>query len=253
MAGHIQSLWRHPVKGFTPERLSEAMLVQGGYFPCDRIYAVEDGPSGFDPAAPAFVPKQKFTVLAKIAAVAKVRTAFDEGAGEISVEAEGFAPIRARLTDPKGREAIARWLTTFLGEEARGPLKVVEAPGHRFTDHPQGYVSIINLASVRDLEGRLGRPVDSRRFRGNLCVEGWPAWAENDWVGRSIQLGGARAEVFKPIVRCVATHVDPETGEKDIELVKALRDLYGHLFCGIYVSVTDGGRVGEGDVAELMV
>ena len=251
MAGQIQSLWRHPVKGFTPERLGSATLTAGGYFPCDRIYAVEDGPSGFDPYAPGFISKQKFTVLAKIAAVARARTAYDEASGEIRVAAEGRADLTARLTEPAGREAFAGWLTEFLDGEASGTLKVVQAPGHRFTDHPLGHVSIINLASVRDLEARIGRPLDPLRFRGNLYVEGWPAWAENGWVERTLRLGEATAKVFKPIVRCVATHVDPVTGERDIEVVKALHDNYGHLFCGVYVSVTGGGRVGAGDVAEL--
>ena len=114
-------------------------------------------------------------------------------------------------------------------------------------DHPKGHVSIINLNSLRDLETRIGKPLDPLRFRANLYVEGWPAWAENDWVDRELMVGFARARVFKPIVRCVATHVDPQTGERDIDVVKALFDNYGHMNCGIYVHVTDGGRVTVGD------
>ncbi|MBW8860683.1 MAG: MOSC domain-containing protein, partial [Caulobacter sp.] len=60
-----------------------------------------------------------------------------------------------------------------------------------------------------------------------------------------------RAEVLKPIVRCAATHVDPVTAERDIELVKALFDHYGHMFCGVYLNVEKGGAVREGDVAAL--
>lgn len=251
MRGQIQSLWRHPVKGFTPESLDRAVLREGGYFPCDRIYAVEDGPSGFDPRAPAFVPKQKFTVLAKIASVARARTAFDDETGELKVDADGGLGVSANLRTPDGRAAFEAWLADFLGDEARGPLKVVEAPGHRFTDHPQGYVSVINLASVRDLEQRAGRPLDPSRFRANIHVDGWPAWIENDWVGRTLRLGAAEVQVFKPIVRCAATHVDPNTGARDIDLVKALHDHYGHLFCGVYVSVTAGGAVALGQTAEL--
>ncbi len=252
MTGQIQSLWRHPVKGFTPERLEGAALTEGGFFPCDRIYAVEDGPSGFNPAAPGHISKQKFTVLAKIAAVARARTAYDEASGEIRVSAEGWSDLNARLTEPEGRDAFAGWLANFLDGEASGPLKVVEAPGHRFTDHPQGHVSIVNLASVRDLQARIGRPVDPLRFRANLYVDGWPAWAENDWVEQTLRLGAVRAKVFKRIVRCVATHVDPVSGERDIDLVKALHDNYGHLFCGIYVAVTGGGAIVAGDAAELV-
>ena len=48
---HVASLYRYPVKGLSPERVSRAGLLEGGYFPGDRLYAVENGPSGFDPHA----------------------------------------------------------------------------------------------------------------------------------------------------------------------------------------------------------
>ena len=169
----------------------------------------------------------------------------------LTASADGRMPFRAPLTETEGRDAFAAWLTDFLGEAASGPLKVVEAPGHRFTDHPRGAVSIVNLASVRDLEAGMGRPVDPLRFRANLYVEGWPAWVENDAKGREVRLGRANARVFSPIVRCAATHVDPATGERDMDVVAALDANYGHMFCGIYVSIVEGGRVGEGDAAEI--
>ena len=62
-----------------------------------------------------------------------------------------------------------------------------------------------------------------------------------------MRLGEARATVFKPIVRCAATHVDPATAERDLEVTKALFDNYGHMFCGIYVHVTGPGRLARGD------
>ncbi|ATQ41822.1 MOSC domain-containing protein [Caulobacter mirabilis] len=253
MAATITALYRHPVKGFTPERLNNADLAAGGPFPCDRLFAVENGPSGFDPAAPAFIPKQKFTVLMRIAEVAKARTRYDEATGVLHATAEGLPPISADLGGDPGREAFAAWLTDLLDEEAQGPLKVIRAPDDwRFMDHPQGHVSIINLASVRDLEAKIGRPVDPLRFRGNLYVEGWEPWIENEWTGRALRLGSAEATVFKPIVRCAATHVDPTTAERDMDVVKALFDNYGHMFCGIYVHTQTAGQVAEGDIAELL-
>src|ERR1700761_8028977 len=96
--GRIISLWRHPVKGFTPERLSQARVETGGFFPCDRLFAVEDGPSGFDPEAPAWLSKQKFTVLAKIAEVACVRTHYDDASGVLHASLAGrvdFAGVLA--------------------------------------------------------------------------------------------------------------------------------------------------------------
>lgn len=248
MSGHVAAIFRHPVKGFTPEALDGVELAPGEGFAFDRVWAVENGPSGFDPAAPAFVPKQKFTVLAYIPRVAAVRTRCDTATGILHATAPGAPEIAVRLADPAGREAFAAWLTAFLGEDASGPLRVVEAPGrHRFTDHPKGQVSIVNLASVRDLGQRMGVELDPLRFRANLYVEGWPAWAENQWTDRPMMLGWARAEVLKPIVRCAATHVDPTTAERDLDVTKALFDHYGHVNCGIYVQVTDAGRVGLGD------
>jgi uncharacterized protein YcbX len=209
---------------------------------------VENGPSGYDPAAPAFIPKQKFAVLAHIPRVAAARTRYDEASGVLTAEAAGAPGFAGRLHDPAGREAFAAWLTDLLGDDAQGPLKVVESTGYfRFTDHPLGHVSIVNLASVRDLSERLGVELDPLRFRANLYVEGWPAWAENDWTGRELMVGWARAKVFKPIVRCAATHVNPTTAERDQDVVKALFDNYGHMFCGIYIQMTSPGRVGLGD------
>ena len=179
------------------------------------------------------------------------RTRYDEATGVLTAEAQGAPTFAGRLADTDGREAFAAWLTAFLdADHIRGPLRVVDARGRfRFTDHPLGQVSVINMASVRDLSEKMGVELDPLRFRANLYVEGWPAWAENDWEGRELMVGWARARVFKPIVRCAATEVDPTTAVRDLEVVKALFDNYGHMLCGIYIRVNSAGRVGLGDAA----
>ena len=47
----IAGLYRYPVKGLSPEPLPRVALEAGQTFPADRRYAIENGPSGFDPAA----------------------------------------------------------------------------------------------------------------------------------------------------------------------------------------------------------
>jgi uncharacterized protein YcbX len=254
MTATIAALFRHPIKGFTPEKLKLAELVPGGAFPGDRLYALEDGPSGFDPAQPAWISKQRFAVLAKIAEVAKAKTRLDDSTGVLHASAEGMAPFAGKLAEAEGRAAFAAWATELLGEAAQGPLRLLDGAGAgwRFLDHPLGHVSIINLASVRDLEQRLSQPLDPLRFRANLYVEGWPAWAENDWEGRALTLGAAKAKVFKPIVRCAAPDVNPDTAVRDADIPAALFDNYGHTLCGIYLHVTEGGAVKEGDGVDAL-
>jgi len=248
MTGIAAGIFRHPVKGFTPEPLTSVDLAPGEGFPHDRIYAVENGPCGFDAAAPAFVPKQKFTVLAALPMVAAVRTRYHDDTGVLEAAAPGAAAFRGQLSVEAGREAFAAWLTDVLAEDAAGPLKVVASPETwRFTDHPQGQVSIINLASVADLSRRMGVELDPLRFRANLYVEGWPAWSELAWSGQRLMLGWGEAEVFKPIVRCTATTVNPATAERDADIPRALFDAFGHTNCGIYVRMTKSGRVSLGD------
>lgn len=252
MSGRLAGLYRYPVKGFTPEPLETASLAPGAGVPNDRIYAVEDGPSGFDPEAPAHIPKMRFTVLAKIPEVARIHTRYEETSGVLHAEAPEQTRFEASLREEAGRDAFAAWLTEVLTGHTHGPLRVIVAPGaHRFFDHPQGMVSAINLKSLRDLEAKLGRPVDPLRFRANLYIEGLPAWSELEAVGRSVEIGGARARVFKPIQRCVATHVDPGTGLRDIEMLEELRAQYGHVLCGVYLHVELAGELRVGDPVRL--
>ena len=99
---------------------------------------------------------------------------------------------------------------TFAGQ-IKGPPKVLESPGHSFSDVARKVVSIINLASVRAIENMVGAPVHPLRFRANLYVEGWPAWHEFDLLDRTLAIGDVRLKVVKRIVRCAAVNVDPDT------------------------------------------
>lgn len=256
MTAEIAAMFQYPIKGFTPQALTRASLLAGEAFPGDRLMAVEDGPSGFDRAAPTHIPKSRFTVLARSAAMAKVRTHYDLETGLLTAQAPGAAPIEARLTEAPARLAFVDWLDHCLSRlsdgDFSGPLSLIDGEGHRFLDHPRGHVSILNLASVRDLEARLGAPVDPVRFRANIQVSGWPAWAENEWKDRRITVGSACGRVFAPITRCAATCADPVSGVRDQDIPAALHRLYGHLLCGIYVQIEDPGEVAVGDVVKIL-
>lgn len=244
----IAALYRYPVKGLSPEPLTAATLKAGEYFPGDRLFAVENGPSGFDVAAPAHEPKIKFLMLMRNERLAALRTRYDDASGTLSI-AGGDSEVRGDLKTSEGRLAIEAFFRRFMPKELRGPPKVLTAPdGFRFTDSRRGFVSIISLASVADLERVIGKPVSPLRFRGNLYVQGWPPLAELDWAGREITVGAnVRLKVLKRIERCAATDVDPDTGARDLSVPRTLMQTYGHTDCGIYAEVIAGGEINVED------
>ena len=78
MLAKIASLYRYPIKGLSPEPLSKVALEVGQTFPADRRYAIENGPSGFDPKAPAFLPKAYFLMLMRNERLASLQTQYDD-------------------------------------------------------------------------------------------------------------------------------------------------------------------------------
>jgi uncharacterized protein YcbX len=93
----------------------------------------------------------------------------------------------------------------------------------------------------------LKQPLNPQRFRGNLSLRGTAPWTEFDWVGREIQIGDTVLHVPARIPRCAATHVNPDTGVRDVNVVKALQKAYGHYDMGVYAEVVRGGRITVGD------
>ena len=245
----IASLYRYPVKGLSPERLPSAVLETDAWFPGDRLFAIENGPSGFDPADPQHQPKIKFLMLMRHQMLARLRTCFDDATGDLVIAYEGGEVLRASTRTGEGRGLIAAFFEGFMPAELRGKPRLLRAPdGFRFTDSRSGHVSIINLASIADLESRIGSACDPLRFRGNIMVEGLDPWAEFDLVGQELAApSGLRLKVTKRIDRCAATNVDPVSGARDLQIPKALMSAYGHIDCGVYCEIVAGGRLAEGE------
>ncbi|WP_018998275.1 MOSC domain-containing protein [Hirschia maritima] len=250
----ITSLWRHPIKGFSPERLEATYLEAGKHFPNDRMFAVEDGPSGFAPDAPAHISKMRFTVLARSARVANLETIYLDEEQRLEIhERDEKCICGFDMSSQDGLDELGEWLETRLGEDFKGPLRVIRAPEqHRFMDHhTAGFVSLINENSVSDFGEVVGHQVDYKRFRGNIVFSG-NAWTEDNWaIGQKLQIGETELEVIKPIVRCKATHANPETAEYDLDIVPLLMKKFKRNTMGTYAKFTKSGRVSVND--ELVV
>jgi|SRR5579883_737899 len=243
----IASLYRYPVKGLSPEPLSRVDLAIGQTFPSDRRYAIENGPSGFDPSAPSWLAKIHFLMLMRNERLAELETRFDDATPVLTIARGGKELARGDLETAEGRRKIEQFFTANFARELKGPPKVLSSDGHSFSDVARKVVSIINLASVAALETLVGAPVHPLRFRANVYVGGWPAWHEFELIGRTIAVGGARLKVFKPIERCAAVNVDPVTAARDLAIPHSMERFLGHADCGIYAEVVSGGTIGIGD------
>jgi uncharacterized protein YcbX len=248
----ISAIYRYPVKGLSAERLAATALRPGETLAGDRRYAIENGPSGFDPAAAGYLPKQRFLMLMKNERLARLDTRLHDATQELVIRQDGQEVARGGLGTSAGRAAIEGFFAQFCADELRGPPKVLAAPGHSFSDVARKVVSVINLASVSAIADMVGCPLDPLRFRGNLYVQGWPAWSEFDLLGQDIAIGTeARAKVVKRIVRCAATNVDPASGVRNLDIPPTLLRHLGHADCGVYAEVVTGGDIAAGDAVVL--
>lgn len=248
----IEYLYRYPVKGLTAEALDQAEVEEGGAIPWDRAFALAQGDSGFDPGNPTWLPKWNFLCQMKHAKAALLFSVFDPGSMTLRIRAPDGSGIEANPMTEAGQQRLASFLTDYMGDEARGQPTFHHIPGHVFGDQKKPVVSLNNLASLRDYEAKVGAKRHRRRFRANVWFSGAPAWAEREWIGREIQVGGAVLRVVKGTTRCPATEVNPETGERDADPINELRSLYGHIELGIHAEVIDAGRFSIGDAMELI-
>jgi len=197
----IASLYRYPVKGLSPEPLPRVALRIGETLPADRRYAIENGPSGFDPGAPAWMPKSHFLMLMRDERLAGLRSHFEDSSNLLTIRESGIVVARGGLESAEGRAAIEAFFATNFAGELMGQPKVISGGGHSFSDVARKVVSIINLGSVAAVEAIVGLPVHPLRFRANLYVSGWPAWHEFELLGQTLAIGDARLKVVKRITR----------------------------------------------------
>jgi len=241
----LHALHRYPVKGFSPDVLAEVRVEPGHGLPYDRVWAIENGPGAFDTEAPAHVSKKNFLMLAGQDRLAALRTQFSEPDAHWSMTFPDGQTRTLDLDVPATHTPLLDALAGWLGADARGALRLVKLASG-LTDIRDPYPSLINLASVRDLSERVGTELDAVRFRGNILVDGLPPWAELDMVGKTLTVGEVRLKVQARIRRCRATGVNPASGDSDQDLTRALFEAFGHMDCGVYLSVEQGGMLRPG-------
>jgi uncharacterized protein YcbX len=159
------------------------------------------------------LPKTKFAVLARFARLAALQSRLDFRTSTLSLSRDGSLIASGNIETKSGRDTIERALNDFVGAELGGQPRIVKGNHHRFTDisvHSpllMEAISVINLATVRAFEEKLGKPVDPRRFRGNLLVDGIEPWREFDLVDQTFRIGDIVVRGVRRTKRCPATEV----------------------------------------------
>lgn len=247
MTGVLTAIYRYPVKGLSPDPLQQATVAEGGALPYDRAWAIENGPSRFDPENPRAVPDISFLILMRDERLAALEARFEEETQRLVLRRGGRQVASGLLSTPSGRQVIEQFFAAFMGDGLRGRPRIVSAPGHTITEGGVPCVHIVNLATLRELERVMGRPVDPIRFRPNLIVDGPEPWSEIAWIGQEISVGPVRLDVCERTSRCAATNVDPGTGARDMDIPAMLRRTFGHTDFGVYATVRAGGTLSVGD------
>lgn len=248
----IISLYRYPIKGLSPQPLESVVLKLGETIPFDRIYAIENGPGRFNSDQPKYLPKINFLMLMRHERLAALKTEFDEATETLTILRDGKQVARGVLSTPLGRQMIEQFFAGFMQAELKGRPKIVSAPGHSFSDVAAKCLHFVNLATLRDLERIVGKPLNPLRFRANVYFDGGEAWEEAKWIGREIAAGEARLKIFSETERCEATNVNPETGIRDASIPPAMLRALGHAHVGFYAKVSQGGLAQIGDRLNLI-
>lgn len=245
MSVKVAAIYRFPVKGLGQEALESVALEAGRHVPGDRVWALAHAASDWDPETRAWTKRKNFVQTAHAPELARLATTLHGEA--VTVTAPDREPITARPDDPGEAALLAAWLEGVAGHRQPGPYRVARRREGALTDVEDAHVSILSDASLRALSEKAGRPLERRRFRGNLWIEGLAPWAEFESVGREIAIGPVRLRITERIGRCNATTASPATGQRDTPVLDLLREGWGHTDFGVYAQVVTAGPVAVGD------
>jgi uncharacterized protein YcbX len=253
MTPTVTAIRRYPVKGLSGEDLPAVELVEGRALPLDRAYGLLHGPAALDSEREGWRPAADFFTLERTEKLALLDTEFDADTHSLIVRRGGRQVTRGRLDQMVGRMLVEQFFAAYLDGLVPGMPKLVAAKGCAFTELEEPTVTLLNLASVRDLEERVAKqPVDPRRFRANLLIDGLEPWVERHWVGRVLDIGGASLRLVAPMEYSPAWDVNPTTGARDFNALPVLERGYGHSRCGVHAQVVKGGRIALGDPVSLV-
>jgi len=243
----VSALWRHPIKSHGREALQSVTLTKGQTMPWDRRWAVAHALAKSDGSA--WAASVNYSRGSKLPALMAINARTDEATGRVTLS----HPDRPDLTfDPDRDEALfLEWIAPIMPPERSQSARIHRVPGRGMTDTDFPSVSLINLASHAEVAVELAQEISPLRWRCNIHIEGLEPWAEDNWIGKTVQVGAAEFTIREPILRCMATTANPETGLRDADTLGTLKANWNHQSFGVYGEVTSSGVITIGDKVEV--
>jgi len=236
--GRISAIFRYPVKSMAGELLDVARLSWHG-IEGDRRLAfrrVADK-SGFPWLTASKLPQ---LLLYK-------PFGLDSNTAEL-------LPTHVRTPDGKEYELRSDELCEDVSSRHGSDVELMNLKHGIFDESP---ISIISLGTVRSVERESGRELDLRRFRPNVVIETDSAqpFEEDRWLGRTLMFGEGKSAAAVRVTmrdeRCVMVNLDPDTAEKDSEVMKTVVRLNEN-YAGVYGTVVSAGELRVGQVVTLV-
>jgi MOSC domain-containing protein len=269
--GSVAALWRYPVKSMMGEELNASNITDRGLLG-DRQFAVVDRATG--KVGGAKNPRKWGTFFDFRAAYAEppragatmppVRITLPDGANVTT----GQADLEQVLSRAFGREVALEeaqsgeksqgataeeYWPDMAGLDYRDAVTDFEMPAGTFFDI--AVVHLLTTATIDRLRALYPRGrFEVRRFRPNIVIStpgDEQGFAENDWVGRSVTIGGnVQLAITEPCPRCVMITLPQGDLPKDSGILRTAAQHNG-VHVGVYASVIRGGTIRRGDPVSL--
>jgi uncharacterized protein len=251
---HVLRLNIAPVRSLGLESRDEILLGPDGVAEDRRFYVVD--------AEGRLVDQLTAGSMVQVAAwtdpdATILRMTFPDGIVVEEVVRLGDAvetPVHGRTAS--GHLVDGPWAAA-LGAHIGRPVRIVRCDriGGTRTGHPATLVSDGSLDALAAVLG-VG-DVDSRRFRMLIELEGAEAHEEDTWVGGRIGLGTTVLRISAPVARCAMTTHDPETGQRDHDTLRAIKEYRGQvdgkdLMFGVWGEVETPGAIRLGDEVRVL-
>lgn len=266
MTTQVKCIFIYPVKGLNGLSGDRTTLIPGHGIAGDRGFALlfideNLGDSTWQESQTVnWMSKKYFAVQNDWPGLARLQCDYQHSTGILTVR-QGEILLEANLHLPAARKKVDEFFTSYIktltaNPGARHPqIAPVQLVGNgittRYPDRNVHHISLIGQSTLDELSEKIGQPVLAERFRANFVIANLPAWQEFEWLGKELFLGTAKIKVTARIGRCLNIEVNPLTGERDLPLLRLLRQEYNHTDTGILATVESSGEVSINDSVRI--